>query len=355
MNYLIHGATNGSNFGDCLFAHIFYEYLLKNEKDSVAFYKAPRYGIGQFLINELNYSDNGQNLKNSDSLVYMSGGYFGDTDGNIRETIVRYIRYFYIGDYFIKKKRPIYICGIGGGPIHNKWLLKKLVGIMNNASAITVRDEETANFFLTHGVVKNVIVTSDTALLLKYMKIPTLDNFVNDKIEQIAKNRKIIFVHVYGADKFNVEIEEKIIPALNIFFSKHPDEYICIVGTDNKSKTKVENLTVFKKIHCDKIAYDFYDTMQMCAILKKIDIAITVKLHVGIVASVFGKCVISVAKHKNKTKRFYKQIGESDRCRQLSEVDSSDIEELMEKFCKKKVSIPLELFERAKKNLDILR
>ena len=44
MKLLLHGAINLSNFGDYLFAKIFYDYI-KDRGQDVDFYTHPQYGI----------------------------------------------------------------------------------------------------------------------------------------------------------------------------------------------------------------------------------------------------------------------------------------------------------------------
>lgn len=346
MKILIHGATNGSNFGDCLFAHIFYEAL--NDYGDVDFLRISKFGLCKYLENEIvSYTPKFRSYKDADCLVYMSGGYFGDTTNSWRESIKRYFRYFRVAKYFIQKKKPIYICGVGGGPVNNNFLRKKMVEIMNAAKYVSVRDTETAEYFKVHGVTNEIHVTTDSALSIGKRNLPELDI----SLKELVADKRNIFFHVYGSNESNKELALKILPALNIYISEHPNQYRVFVGSDNVTKQKISDLDIYKDLCADKVAVDYSATWDFCSLLKNMDSAITVKLHVGIVASLFNKSVISFPKHINKTKRYYKQIGYSERCKLLRECQVDDVYKMINRFIDQPMSIDLHLIEKSNINL----
>lgn len=348
MKILVHGATNGSNFGDCLFAHIFYEKL--NVYGDVDFLYMPRFGMCDYLINEIvSYKRTIYDYKKADCLVYMSGGYFGDTTSSFTEAIKRYFRYFRVAEYFIKKNKPIYVCGVGGGPINNPFLRKKIVRILNYAKKVTVRDYETAEYFKSVGVYNKIIVTTDTALTVREKLLPNID----EKLDYLLSEKKNIFLHVYGTDKSNEELTNKILPSINKFLLKFPEKYRVFVCTDNITKKNIEDLEIFQKLEADKVPLKYRSTWEFCSLLKRMDSVITVKLHVGIVASLFGRSVVSFPKHINKTKRFYNQIGYGDRCKLLKDCDENDTLCMIEKYIENPIHVNDELVRKAKLNLSI--
>lgn len=352
MKYMIHGMVDRVNFGDYLFANIFYKHLTEEAGQEIYFYEDKKHGISDFLRKDLSYKGDPAGKEKADGLIYIPGGYFGDTSGSLKDSFVRYKRYFVIGDYFRKKGKPIYICGVGGGPLVNKHLRKRAVRIMNSASAICVRDPETKEYFEKNGVTVPIKVTTDAALLIRNMTLPELDKDIRSKIDSTAGGRKLLFFHIARNDKLNVNIREKIVPALNRFLEAHKDEYCTIVGTDQPCEGDITEMEVYKQIKGVKMPYCFYDTMQMAALLSSVDCVVTARLHVGIVSSVYGKCVVSIAGHINKTKRFYKQIGEPDRCALLKDVSEDEIVERMEKYLVKKASVPDELIKKASENFE---
>lgn len=353
MNYLIHGALEDTNFGDCLFAHIFYNYLKEN--NSVSFSQIPKYGISEYLKKELELSkDSLFKEKDADALVYMSGGYFGDYKGTLKESLKRYLRYFIVAIPYMLKKKPIYICGVGGGPINNGFLLRSIVRIMNYSTMITVRDQETADYFTKAGVRRMIEVTTDTALTLgKYHEMFECNQRIDELLSK-ARNDKLIFLHVYGNSSVDEHIRIKIVPALNRFLSEHSG-YTVVVGTDSVVNESVENIEVYKSITGSKIAVDYYATKQMCYLLSLIDCAITTKLHVGIVSSVFNKSVLSFPNHIHKTRRFYKQIGEENRCVLLNECTEDLVYEMICKYVNKPINIENSILDKAWRNLEIIK
>ena len=344
MKIIIHGATNGSNFGDCLFAHLFYEAF--SEYGIVDFLHMPIFGICDYLTREIPFYKSAiVNYKDADCLIYMSGGYFGDTEGNWKEALTRYFRYFRIAKYFIKSNKPIYVCGIGGGPVKNSFLRKTIVRILNEAKFVSVRDEETAAYFRDHGVVNSIIVTTDSALSIKNRKLPKFE------LCKTTVAKKNLFFHVYGDDKNNQELILKILPALNRFIDEHPNEYRVFVGTDYVCKSKICELEIYKNLDGDKVAVDYLSTWNFCSLIQQMNSVITVKLHVGIVSSLYGKSVISFPKHANKTKRFYKQIGYSDRCKLLKDCDENEIYSMINRYIDIPIEIDSTIIEKARCNL----
>lgn len=346
MKILVHGAINGSNFGDCIFAHLFYESM--SRYGTTDFLHIPKYGMCKYLMIEIDgYKNTINNYKDADCLVYMSGGYFGDTTSSLKEAVKRYFRYFRVANYFLKNNKPIYICGIGGGPVNNLFLRKKIIRILNSAKFVSVRDKETADYFYRNGVHNRIIVTTDTALSIRDRKFPEL----NKNIKELTIGKKNIFLHVCGNNKSNKEIMEKILPSLNKYLTAHTNQYRVFVGTDNISRIKIKDLLVFKKLHGDKVAVDYSSTWELCSLLKHMDSIITIKLHVGIVSALYGKSVISFPIHVNKTLRFYKQIGYPERCKLLKDVDDNDVLSMLEKFMSENINIKSNLISKAYVNL----
>ncbi|KUP05274.1 hypothetical protein Q73_13485 [Bacillus coahuilensis m2-6] len=57
MKIMLHGATSGTNFGDYLFASIFFDRINQvNNNGENLFLEAPKIGISNFFKNELKYT-----------------------------------------------------------------------------------------------------------------------------------------------------------------------------------------------------------------------------------------------------------------------------------------------------------
>jgi len=351
VNVLIHGAVNGDNFGDCLFANIFYNYLKSCRDISPYFWRNKKFGISNFLSQELDYDHtaNSVKLKNMDALVYMSGGYFGEREKGIRHTIRRFLRYVKIGLLFAVRKKPIFIVGVGVGPIYSKFLRYFVGYIFKRSNLIIVRDSKSKNYIQKYNFKCKPIVSADTALALH--KSYGDDNSMNSSIFHGIKN-KTIFLHVdstYEVQKFycqNIIPEvEKIVKTFN---------YDLILGYDGGSDKDVKQSTIWNYITVNKIAFDYQSTRQLVNLLKNVNLIITPKLHVGIVGALFSKSVISFPLHPEKTKRFYYQINASDRCIPLYETSRSSVKTVLNYFHNKPLHLPQNIINKAEKNMCLL-
>ncbi|MGG6310596.1 polysaccharide pyruvyl transferase family protein [Paenibacillus macerans] len=357
MKVIIHGATNGSNYGDVLFADLFYRGACEAlpSKD-VLFMEMPHYGIGQFYRDELKYT-NRMTLKDffqADLLVYMSGGYFGETTPHFKDHLKRFFRYFWIGLFYLLRKKKVVICGVGGGPISNRMLLKVINFIMNRAMYITVRDHETQEYFLNKGVKNHIQVTCDTAQVIDQTMVEHIDLKEEETINQLFADQKLIFLHVGITPKDDVKFQN-IVEGLNRFLRKHP-EYGVIFGNDGKSNFDINQFKSIKSLQCEKkYFYKYSGAWQLTALLNKVDFVITPKLHVGIISSSLGKSVVSFPVHKQKTLRYYRQIGEEGRCKLFSEVNPEIVEQMIETYHDKPITIDDSIRRTAKMNIEVMK
>lgn len=354
IKIIIHGAINLTNFGDILFSTLFYNYCDNIPNCEVYFAEFPIYGVGDFVRKENNYIKHLplKSIKDCDLLVYMSGGYFGDNKNSLRLTIRRYLRYVLIGEYIKYLKQRIVICGIGGGPIFSKKLRSKICSLFNYADYITVRDEETSDYFVKSGVRNQMKVTTDTALCITPDLLPTLDNIVAENIDKIFSEKKIIFIHLIPSVKEDSKYAKIVIPAINKFISEH-SEFGIIVGTDGIAD--YSHLESLKAIKCSNMyKYEYTSAWQLCALLNKCDVIVTAKLHVGIVGSALGKSCLSFPIHAYKTKRFYEQINEEGRCIMLDSANENIVYQQMLSYYGKPINIPQNIRQLAAENLHII-
>ena len=350
---LIHGATNTSNFGDVLFASLIYKRLNAVGELDAYFFEFPQYGVGEFVRKEIPYTKK-ISIKRAlecDKLIYMPGGYFGDDRKSLKRAIKRYFRYVTIGSWFRRHNKEIIISGLGGGPLYYSFVRKAVVRIINAASFVTFRDVESRKYFLEYGVTNNCISTADAALTITKREIPTLDAAVRQEIDQKIGNRKIIFLHVSADEKIDASIAEKIVPAVNRYSEEHDfGIVISFDGVADPTKT-----LVYERIRKDNLyVYQYHSAWQLCALLNNVDVVITHKLHVGIVSSSLSKSVLSFPVHQHKTKRFYEQINETDRCIRLNEVTIEATYDLLQRFAMKNIEIPDEIRKLAENNFSFI-
>jgi len=85
-----------------------------------------------------------------------------------------------------------------------------------------------------------------------------------------------------------------------------------------------------------------------------VDLIITPKLHVGIVGAALGKSVLSFPYHIHKIKRYYRQIGEEDRCVLLKDITESVAYDKLIKYCSIPITVNDSFRDLAQKNLNAL-
>lgn len=353
MKVMLHGAVNMQNFGDYLFAELFYNRLKENGIEPV-FYNHRKYGISHFFMNHLGYEpqsiSTSELLRSCDALVYIPGGYFRATRKRSILKKIRHIkRYLIPAIPFLRARKPIYILGVGAGPFDNGLFSKFAKRILNTAKVVTVRNEESLEYCKKLGVTRDVLVTSDTALVVDdYFRKNKKDSY------QIAiSGKKILALHFVPENATVQFCHNCLKPAIARFLNTNPDyQFIIIQDSSYSKKRRDAFLNMFKTLNPQYIPYK--DPWELCAYLNKADMIITFKLHVGIVGAVFGGSVLSFPEDYQKTKRFYNQIKESDRCISKDSADQEKVYQMMEYYKNKKITIPDELKWAAETNLAYL-
>lgn len=352
MSIIVHGATHTTNFGDVLFAYLFYQTCIDLGCD-VEFLNLPKFRVSEFCKNELNYKNEHHFLKQlkSDGLIMMSGGYLGDDKVSMKNSLKRYLHYILPARLFEMRNRPVFFIGVGGGPLNSRALRKACVRVLNKASYVSVRDIETKNYFLEYGVKKEIVVTTDTAQIID-------SRFTNEHGIALGdlhfdENRKYIFYHVVNKSVEDRKMADTISLALNRFLEEH-EEYDVIIGCDEKANAS--NLLSYVSVNDErKQAFEYGSVFQLCCLLDKVHFVITPKLHVGIVSASLGKSVISFPIHREKTERYYRQIGEQDRSVHLNSITEEIAFQQMEKYYEKPITLDQSVKKMAEDNLASVR
>ena len=354
MKIMLHGATNMSNYGDFLFAEFFYHKLKKDGHD-VEFYAHPRYGISDYFARYLKVTPDRQNywerVKQSDCLVFISGGYFVEPrkPGLIAE-VKHYERYMKPATYFLRHNKPIYVLGVGAGPFSNKLFSLQARKVLNHATVVTVRDEESKRYCNAFGVQNDVIITSDTALLIgEFLK--TIKS--NTPRFELDEGRKMLLLHLDSNSEVKAKIQEVIVPAIRCFLDYNKDYSLYIAADGVKENALYAEYQKMLSDYQPKIlVYD--DPWVLTRQIERADLIVTTKLHMGIVGSALGSSVVSFPFVPQKTKRFYKQIGEPDRCSPLTDINQDMVLEMLEKYKDSRIQLPEELIAKARMNLELL-
>ena len=166
---MLQGYLHDANFGDILMAYLFYKRCQNNEFTEIDFFQYKDLGIGSFCRSQIGYKieKNVLSCFRADAFVIISGGSFWN-DGNIlSDAKIRYRRFILPALIYQTLGKPVYVLGVGGGHVDTIWLRRKMIKLLNRARKITFRDEHTKQVFVEYGVNNEMIVSADTALVLK--------------------------------------------------------------------------------------------------------------------------------------------------------------------------------------------
>lgn len=357
MKVLLQGFLHIANFGDVLSAILFYEGCKKAGFDEVDFVQAKKVGICDDCREQIGYF----NKKNifaclkADAFVIISGGSFWNSKKNRRDAIVRYLRFIFPALIFQFKRKPVYILGVGGGPVDTVWLRKKMVRVLNKAKVVTFRDKATKDVFESYGVKNQMTVTADTILSIKKEILPVFEK--KEQLEKAANGKKKILLHIPAGPAANKELNEKILNPLIKFLREHDDYFLVLANDDNRVLGE-EEISEIEKVHSalrsqniDFYDYKYNDCWQMCSFINMMDCVVTLKLHVGVVACALEKSVIAFPVHREKTENFYNMISESERCINVKNLDADKAYDLLCRFYEKQVHISQDLKIKAENNL----
>lgn len=350
MKALIVGATFNSNFGDLLFSHLFYNKCKEVGFERVSFWQWPKHVLCDFVRNELCYHEKlplWQALR-YDVLIMQSGGMMGDVSYSRQRVTLRFKRFILPALLFTLLRKPVYLMGCGGGPLYT-WPMRMMAKfIWNRACRITVRNEETRDYFQSIGVTSEIEITSDTAQVITSEQLPTFDR--SAELDGYLKGRKMLLFVPHYPKKGDIQ-QGEILPAIREFIKMHHD-YAFVVTTDKEEANAVTRR--FMKGESDTLFLPYSGSYQMASLLNRAHVVVTLGLHVGIMGASLGKSVISFPNFYSKTHRYYKQIGESERCIEYAKINKSIVINQLEKFHSKPIVLPSEIRALAKKNLDLI-
>ena len=348
MKILLHGATNwgSTNFGDFLYGHQIFYYLKNNYKNlEVNFFEASDY-FKKYIS-----STDKVNIFNANILIYIPGGYFGEKhNARLIDNIIHFIRFIPFGLLGILFHKKILVVGIGAGPIDCWFLRLAIKKICNNCKNITVRDEESL-YYLKSLNIKKVQEYSDMMLAYNLSNIAE-STLQTEKIEKIKKEgKKILLIHYNHSE----EARDKFAEAASIFINKNPEYYV-IVASDSILSYEENYYSNFLKKYGNECFHFIYDNpFEMIKLLQIVDLVLTCKLHVGVVAIMLKKSVICAAEHPEKSERFYKLINHSENYCSLYENNSMNIANLLDKYKALNLEIPDSEIKKAMyhwKNID---
>lgn len=356
-NLLLHGSYFNDNFGDYLLCKIIVDIIHEQRPEiSIHIPIASNFFLKNLKIKRTNYISD---LLTSSAVIFGGGGYFGEPNRNRHYWNFQLMKnHISVGKVIKLRNIPYAIFGIGAGPLTNTLNRKMVVDICNGAEILTVRDEESKDYLLDYGVKKEIIVTTDLALSITKDFIPNLYKEQANNLLKKYSNRRLIAVHPScNTSDPQDPIFKNIKLLVNdiIHYSQDNEDIFLVLISDESSERQLEIANQINKcLPQQSLILPYGDPMLLTAVLSLVDIVISSKLHIGIVASALGKMVLSFPFH-NKVKRFYNQIDANDRCIPLAELKEKQAYYMLNEYSLKSFTIPELLKKSSENNKQLLR
>lgn len=315
MRVLLHGSYFGFNFGDTLLCRLFADWMHEADAEQISL---P-------LANERNRSLIGAQSRGlltvpgAKGLVLCGGGYFSEPRASdLKWTVRAYTRHILMINW-ARRNMPYAILGVGVGPISSAKMRRDVAAIFESAAIVVVRDPESAQSLYDWGVrreigveVDAVVTASADELMARARTPPAID-------EARAKYGGVAAVHVTA----HPSRSELAAAQASVAWLLENTEMAVVLANDSVPRIAGSEWSHHIKIpekHRNRIVRHTYsgEPGDLAGVLDEVDIAITTKLHVGIVRCSRHKPVISVPSH-SKTPRFYRQMGMQDWCIQTSD------------------------------------
>lgn len=326
----LHGSYFTDNFGDILLMQLYLRWLREAaEGVQVLMPFLPAATSHHFDVAEgRGYGA----LLRTDALVYGGGGYFGEPPADQRRWGARLAaRHLAPGLLAAALGREVIVNGVGAGPVSAslpRWMLAR---VATRASQVVVRDEESLAFMRGLGVLEGRLhLGADAALCLEPSDLPAS---AVDEIEGWLSGLPAgprLGVHLTG-DSARSAGHAAVIEDVLAFVAARPGLRVIAI-TDQKGAAgqlaATRELAERLPGRCD--VYLYRSPWPLAALLARLDLVVTMKLHVGIVAATLGTPVLSVRSHP-KIERFYRQLGASDASLPLAGLKPGMLRALLER------------------------
>ena len=295
---LIHGAYKGDNFGDTLLLVMMIHELQKKNIDIVlsntcklTYDRCKEFANVRLLKG---ISD----IISCDCLIFGGGGYFGEQPNNKKIWYLNFFKnHLLIGYFFVFMRKPFAFIGVEFGELSNSFVRYLSCALLNKAKLIGARNEGSYRWLQENIHFENVIQTADIALNI--YNFCDIDGDISESSE--------ILIHPSFDPKCDIASEQIITCLNNINFSECDIKVSLILDRNNDHSENLINSWITALGNKVSNVYRYESPLQLCEIIKNSKCIISNKLHTTIVASSFGRRVISVAKHP-KNKRFFEDI-----------------------------------------------
>lgn len=296
---LVHGAYKGDNFGDTLLLVMMINQLKKKNIDIVLSNTCElTYERCKELTN-VRLLKGITDIISCDCIIFGGGGYFGEQPNNQRIWYLNFIKnHLLIGYFFLFLRKPIAFIGVEFGELSNSFIKWVTCILLNHATIIGARNNGSLTWLKDNAHLKNTIQTADMAL--------NICNF--DQIDKDISVSPEVLIHPSFDPVVDLATAQMVKCLNEINWAEYDIKLSLILDRNNDESEKLINSWANALDGKVSNIYRYENPIKLCNIIKGCSCIISNKLHTTIVASSFGRCVISVAKHP-KNKRFFEDIG----------------------------------------------
>jgi polysaccharide pyruvyl transferase WcaK-like protein len=307
----LHGSYRNVNFGDVLLLDLVRTMIHGDNATVDVVMPFPCKGVAAALPS---MGVDPTSVFRADGLVFGGGGYFGEPATGGRAWALKFLaRHAAVGLLGRTLRIPTAIVGVGAGPITDRIAKRAAVAIINHAQLVVVRDQESRDYLDSCGVSSGTIhVASDLALAI------TADSIGKEHLKWAdtvlaGAGSSVLGVHFHYPSNFG-ELEEAAVEAVQRVVSRGPYTTLIIFADMPYAFETQRRVLALKELrNVDVRVVPYVDHHKLLALLSRLDLVVTSKLHVGIACAALGRPAIAIPFHP-KTRRFYSQLCMEHRC-----------------------------------------
>jgi len=319
---VLHGAYKGDNFGDTLLLAVMGRFLMRRGYQVYVSNCCER--SLEYLDGAFHYDPN-MPMDEVRALVLGGGGYLGEQPQNkLRWHLRCIVRHMLFTLKFVRARKKVGIIGVDIGPLSfwpSRVILKRLLA---GVDVICGRNDESVEFVRSLGADDSRIHSvADLALVVNELEV--------DELEQadsyLTSKRRIVIHPSFGIEESRAMKQLADLIREHGYLGEGCELAIMADRDDDATNAKVDEWASYLNVGKD-LVYRYQGPWNTCALIRDSSVVVTNKLHTAIVASAFGKGVISLAKHP-KNDRYFKQIGRPELNIPLGQFDLSQCEKLI--------------------------
>ena len=356
MNIYIHGSFMNDNYGDFLLYDISEKIVKDNTKKTDCVYSSnvdKTYDLYAPVERRSKFSA----IFESDLVVFTGGGYFGEPTSHKIYWNIRCLWKHLLPAFLIALRRtPYIIVGVETGTLSFGLSRRLMKYIANHAEVVSVRNDESKEFLRSIGVKREVLVKPDLVMGMNPKNLlKDLNNEQKKIIEKIKEEKsagnKIVVLHL-TSNPDSAPMENVVEDIKR--FKNDQDVFYVIVCDQGRKKQSERAMVLNERLgECNRMVVEYDGPWLLSQVLNLTDATITDKLHVGIVSTLFGKEVISVAIHP-KSVKFYRLVNREEWTMLLSAVKAGDVYNKMKKMKFNGIKLERKIFEEARGNERLL-